>query len=348
MSTQHRIDLLTPGLFGPVPVRPGDLPATPALVRALGRADRLPAPGSDPKSALLACFGVDAQPDQELPSAPFCHLADLPDSGATGYVMHADPVHLRPDRDQVRLFDSRHLGVTAQESEALVALFNRHFAEDGLRLEAPVPERWYLRAERPPRLRSSPLYAAVGHSIAGLLPTGPDAPAWARLLNEAQMLFHHAETNRIREQEGRPTVSGIWPWGGGCLPDALPPAGYDRVYATDVLARGLAAASGVRREPLPEDSAALLESRGQGAVLVLWDGLWASVLDADGAGWMDALVGMERWLGPLLTGLGKGRDACLNIHPCNGERYRVRGWDLRRFWRRPFALGARAARRSRA
>ena len=50
---------------------------------------------------------------------------------------HADPVHLRPDRDRLILFDSRNLGITHEEAGALVGLFNGHFAADGMRLQAP-------------------------------------------------------------------------------------------------------------------------------------------------------------------------------------------------------------------
>lgn len=294
-------------------------------------------PGTDPVSVLLHSFGIEESADQDVPSAAFCRLADLPEADSAGYVMHADPVHLRPDRDRLLLFDSHHLALSRDESAAMIDLFNRHFADDGLRLEAGASGRWYLQVARPPLLCTTPLYAAVGRSISELLPTGEDASAWARFLNETQMLFHHAEMNRVREREGRPTLSAIWSWGGGRVPGVAPPSRYARVYASDALAQGLAVVTKVPFGPVPDDATRLLESAVCGPVLVVWDGLWRPVLDSDGAGWMVGLEQLESWMVSLLGGRGGLGDAVARIYPCNGECLEVGAWGLRRFWRSPRA-----------
>jgi hypothetical protein len=335
-----RIDLLIPGLFGPVPVAPGDLPATPALGRLLGRADvRGPGAGGPP-ATLLRCFGVELDPRRDTPSAPFCRLADLPGAQTGAYVLHADPVHLRPDRDRLLLFDANHLALGAREAGLLIDLYNRHFAEAGLRLEAGTAGRWYLHSQRRPRLRTTPLHEAHGRDIGSLLPTGPEGRLWARMLNETQMLFHQAEPNRVREREGRPGISGIWTWGGGCLADVMPQCRYARVYAEDALALGLAAASGVPAGPVPDDPQALSDSGGEGAVLVHLAALWRPVLDADRRTWVLALERLERWLDDLIGGRGLGASRLL-IYPCNGQCYEIGRRGLRRFWRPPFALEMR-------
>jgi hypothetical protein len=335
-----RIDLLIPGLFGPVPVPPADLPATPALGRLLGRADRAGVSASGPVQALLERFGIALDPSRDPPSAPFCQLADQPDADTTGYVLHADPVHLRPDRDRLLLFDASHLAIRGRESDALIGLFNRHFAEDGLRLEPGASDRWYLSVEQRPGIRTIPLSEAIGRDVRPLMPAGPDARSWARTLNEAQMLFHHAETNRVREQEGRPTINGLWVWGGGSLNEFQPESDYARVFGQDALASGLAAAAGLRARALPEDAGGLVDDRGEGAVLALLDGLWRPVLDADGPSWVDALGRLELWLRPLVEG-GRLAGARLRIYPCDGACYGISRRGLRRFWRRPVSLGRR-------
>jgi hypothetical protein len=337
MADRHRIDILVPGLLGPDPIVADELPPTPVLARLLGRADRLPGGESDPLAALLGRFGVDSDAD-DLPSAPFCRLGEGGEPGGEGFLMHADPVHLRADRDRLLLFDARHLGVTADEAEALVDTFNTHFAQDGLRLEAPGPQRWYLHLPRPPRIRTHPLHAAVGRGIAGLLPQGEERASWAGLLNEVQMLFHHAQVNARREAEGRPTVNGVWPWGGGRFPHPLDRSGYARVYGGHPLALGLAAAAGVPAEPLPQDGGKLLLGGGEGTVLVFWDLIWPAMLDADPAGWCEEVQRLDAWLGPVADGLrGRGRIR-VELDPFNGERYRLDRKALRRFWRRPRAL----------
>lgn len=350
-----RLHLLVPGLLGPVPGLPGDLPPTPVLSRLLGRADRLawiarpteagrglrankpmavdrlPRPDQptgggnvNPCRTLLHLFGFAPDPERDCPSAPYCRLADqppnpalddrppnqaqdglqrnqtpdghpanqapanpVPGSGPGPYVLHADPVHLRPDRDRLVLFAGPDFVPDRVEADALVALFNQHLGTEGLRLEAPTPARWYLLSERPHDLVTQPLAAVLGRPIAGQLPRGPEARHWARLLNEIQMLFHHSEVNQRREAAGLPTISGLWLWGGGQLlppsslasgPSSLvggtispaadsssqtssapnqvgssyPRAGYAQVYSTDPLALGLARASGIPTAPLPK------------------------------------------------------------------------------------------------
>jgi hypothetical protein len=342
-----RIDLVMPGLFGPVPVHPHDLPPTPVLGRLIGRADTWSLPAIGPDQTLFDCFGVDREPARDAPSGPYCRLADLPGAEPSGYVLHADPVHLRPDRDRLLLFDARHLDLTQRESAALVGLFNRHFAEDGLWLEAGAAQRWYLRVERAPLLRATPLHEAVGRDIRPLLPSGPDARAWMRTINEAQMLFHHAETNRVRERAGRPSVSGIWPWGGGSLPAARPQVDIVQVFGTHALAVGLAAFAGVPVRPVPEDARDLLAWGEKGAVLAYADDLWRPVLDADGRAWLAALRRLEGWLAGLVEG-HRPREMRLNLYPCDGRCYGSSSRSLRRFWRRPAALSDRLQRPARA
>ena len=385
MSRPPRLDLLIPGLFGPVPVPPGEVPPTPVLSRLLGRADRLqvpdwslargPAPKAelshakalppvvdrpagadrlpgtgtaDPCRTLFHLFGYAPALERDCPSAPYCWLADrqtddpgmVPDT----YVLHADPVHLRPDRDRLVLFAGPDFAPDRAEADALVALFNQHLGEEGLRLEAPTPGRWYLLSEQAPELVTQPLAAVLGRPIAGQLPRGPEARRWARLLNEVQMLFHHSEVNQHREAAGIPTLNGLWLWGGGRL---LPPppgqVGYARVFSSDPLARGLARACGIPTPPLPTDLGEVLAEAGPAvyafaptqtpglfllpiqtpnqptptetrtstpvspaAILIHWTGLWEAVLAADGPAWLASLTALEQWLAGSGGPAGKG------------------------------------------
>jgi hypothetical protein len=252
--------------------------------------------------------------------------------------MHADPVHLRADRDRLLLFDARHLRISAEEAGALVDAFNAHFVEDGLRLQAPVPDRWYLELPHRPSIRTWPLHAVTGRGIEGLLPAGEEAATWVRLLNEVQMLFHSLEVNRRREAEGRPTVNGIWTWGAGRLSELPSSCVYRRVCAGHPLALGLAAAAGIEAGPLTTEGGALLGQCGKGGMLVFWDRLWPTVLDADPAGWAEGLRQLDTWFAPLYEGLVRARGMGVVLDPCTGERYLVNRRSLRRFWRRPLAI----------
>ncbi len=333
------IDLLIPGLFGPVPVVPGDLPRLPALERALARSDVSPSATPDPIEALLARFGIGAPAAGDLPSAPLARLGDAPDADPKGFWLHADPVHLRADRDQLLLFDSRHLAVTQAEADALVGLFNAHFADVGLRLEAPVPGRWYLQAETPPDIGTRPLHLAVGCNLDQLLPAGPDARRWAQVLNEAQMLFHGAEVNHQREAEGRPAINGVWIWGGGRLPPLPLRCDFAGVCADHPLARGLARAAGLPTHPLAHLDT--LQPPANGDLLVLWDDLWGAVLDAEPGAWIEGLGRLDRALADWLAALRRGRIPRLSLDPCADQRFTLTRSGLRRFWRRAVPMASR-------
>jgi len=341
MSADSRIDLVVPGLFGPVPLQPGDLPDLPSLSRLLGRTDPETARGSDPIAVLFDRFGIELEANLDLPSAPFSRLTDAPNSSTAGYWLHADPVHLRPDRDRLLLFDARHLQLEQDEADSLAELFNGHFAADGIRLEIANSERWYLRVDSPPRLQTRSLAEMVGRPVDPSYLVGADAPRWMGWLNETQMLFHGAEVNQRRELGGKPAVSGIWLWGGGCLPEAMSRCPYDSVFAADSLATGLAKAAKIPASPLPDEPLAMLADRPDGKILAYWDALWRPVLDADGQNWTHELRRLETRMDGLLDEIRSGGVGELDLYPCNGTCLKVTRKALRRFWRRPVSVSQR-------
>lgn len=321
------IDLLVPGLTGPVPTPLAHAPNAPRFARLLGRGELLPEAADDPVGALFRAFGGQFAPHQ-APSAPFALLDDDPGAEPDLYWFHADPVHLRPDRDRLLLFDARRMALTAEEADELCTLFNAHFADDGLHLLAPTPERWYLGCRQAPRLTTTGLDRVIGRPIESLLPAGDDARRWMALLNEAQMLFHQSACNRAREETGRPTISGIWPWGGGRRADFQPDADYDRIGAVTPLARGLATAAGVAVASGTPDL--------DGRVLIETRQLQDAVLDADAEAWTRGIEGLEALFGRLADHVSSRRGGSVLVDACDGRhRYAITRARLRRFWRRP-------------
>ena len=238
------------------------------------------------------------------------------------------------------------------EADALVALFNQHLGTDGLRLEAPTPERWYLLTEQLPDLVTQPLANVLGRPIAGQMPQGPEARRWARYLNEIQMLFHHSAVNQRREAAGIPTLNGLWLWGGGQRLPVPATAPYNRVFSPDPLALGLAHTQGIPTAPLPADLGAVLAAGdastptqlATGGDLIHWSGLWEAVLAADGTAWAASLSALEHWL----TGLAGRASATggaapilslnFDLYPADGEHFRYRPHHRYRFWRHPLDL----------
>ncbi|MCK7578573.1 MAG: phosphoglycerate mutase [Chromatiales bacterium] len=309
----------------------------PAIERLLARADRLPSPDRDPLAAWMCAAGVESPTEAEAPTAPLALLGEgeAVESGAIW--MHADPIHVRPDRDRLLIYAGKGIAPDRAEADALVETFNRHFADDGLSLLAPTPARWYLRLARPlSGLRTSPLYQVQGGSMAEHLPRGPESRDWIRLLNEIQMLFHADPVNRRREANGRPMISGVWTWGAGSLP-ALSGSVPDALVGDHPLIAGLG-----RLARTPVSLAGVLarrpHARCTGRRLVLWDRHWRAWLDQDLDAWSCAMTALDAVIERSWVALRTGRPAAIRLDPCCGTVFRITSGQTWRLWRRRTAI----------
>jgi hypothetical protein len=255
---------------------------------------------------------------------------------------HADPVHLRPDRDRLLLFAGPSLAIGDDEAESLIDAFNGYFAVDGLHLLRAGPSNWFLRVTEAPRLRTWALHRVVGRPVDAYLPWGPDAKTWGRWQTEAQMLFFSHPVNEKRGRLGRPAISGVWTWGGGVLPRVA--TGPQLTVADHPLAVGLARAAAGRILGLEGWSPLGADVPSADRVLVFWDRLWWPSLEGDAASWRLALQGLETLMGVLLRGLSEGRIRRMVLEDGAGSRLVLGRSGLLRLWRRG-SLRAWIARR---
>lgn len=319
------LTVLAPGLLGPVPLLPEQAPATPVLDLLLKRGR--PRHEPDARAANTCLTRRLLQLFRATASAPYARAADDPGWDRSGVVLHADPVHLRPDRDQLRLFDARHLGISQAEADALVQEVNAHLADDGLRLVAPVASRWYLELTEQPRIETHPLEAVIGRHIDGFLPTGDDARAWAALMTELQMLLFQSSVNQVRQERGRPAVNALWISGVGRWRTLENEQGWSRLCADQALARGLGTAAGLE----------VLSSAGdvdQPGTLLVADEMADGMLDADAERWATAALRLDARLERPLAALHGGRLASIALDLGDGRRWCATRGGLRRFWRR--------------
>ena len=337
MSTAGKhIALLLPGLGGPASDHPiGDyLERRPlSLDRLLSRAAMSSLPGSDLDSVLLRSFGLA----DTTAIAPLTCLLDTGQSPA-GFVMRADPVHLRADQSCVRLFESHSFNISQEEASALVASFNEFYAGDGWHLDAPVADRWYLRFERQPEITSPSTWSVAGEDIYGSMPQGGSAREWHALLNEVQMLFHGHAVNLERERQGRPVINGLWPWGGGVMPGGAS-GDYTQVVAQEPLAIALAHLAGIATSTLPDEASELVAQAGKGVVLVVCDDLRWPARYNEIEKWRAALDRFEQTLlAGLIDALAKRQIDSLRLIPCNGQCFTITRRRQRAFWRpvRPY------------
>jgi len=261
----------------------------------------------------IAHYQSELLTGQSLPPAPLTRLVDQPED-ADGAWMRADPVSLVPDLNAVWMQPGAELQPESPAARALQDLFDEH----GFQFDQPAPGRGYLRLGQAAASRFIPPWAIAGQSLDHVLPTGPDARGWRKLINEAQMLLHQHLDD---DQHSTRQPGGLWFWGAGELPSRESVSSrVGSVYSSDEVL--LALSQWLLMTPLPF-------SRDQvppPGSLVEW--LVEPELSA-----ADNLAALDHWLKPLWRRLKYGRLNALELAS------RERAWMLRptdswRFWRR--------------
>ncbi len=332
------LHLAVPDLLWPDPhyQQAGAALALPALLALLAKGRMRTESARDLNDWLLEAYGV---PDAG--AAAYSHRADGGDARG-GSCLRADPCHLRVNRDKLVLVDALAFNLSREEAEAIAATLNGHFRVDGLRFEVLSPQRWYLHSDQPLQIETTALAQARGQDIDRLLPRGPEATQWRRMLNETQMLLHAHPVNEAREARGELPLNSIWLWGEGeCPTPGTRP--FQRVRTHDALAAGLAQASGASVYPVPDEATQWLkQADSEGAELIVLEALVAPACYGDLHRWEERLQAMEQnWFAPALQALRAGRIGMLSLHAAGkGGSFSVETvrQDLRYFWRRPQSL----------
>lgn len=306
--------------------------ALPALERLLSRARFVTEPAVDPDRLLAGFFHVRGAAGVIPAVAPLTWLADTGDR-PTGFIMRADPVHLRADQACLRLFDCTTFDLEAEEARELVEAFNDYFGARGMRLHAPIPQRWYLTLNEPPELDTVAPAQLAGRDISDGLPGGKAGVQWHALLNEVQMLFHVNPVNRARESRGAPPVNSIWPWGGGYLSAEISTT-LSGVVADSPTLRGLAVLAGIPCRDVPASALQLVDESSRGQQLVWLDRLERASRYGEVDAWSDGLRQLEQeWFRPLLDLLLQERIAALDLYLPGLGRYALTRRRLRCFWK---------------
>lgn len=335
-STMH-CTLLVPDLL--CPPDPDGMPYhdlhLPALTRLLARAHRSELGVIGPEAWLCDVFGVERQHD--WPIAPLTIAIDGVDPG-NAYWLRCDPVHLRTQRGKLLLADISAFAPAQDETQALIASFNTHFALENIIFQAPHPARWYLRTEQSPELTTQTFADAVGQDIHRLLPAGADSMRWHGMLNEIQMLLHDHPVNRARDAADRPAINSVWLWGGGVKPVARNRP-FEKAWSDDALTLALAGASEIPASPLPANAMELIKAAAGGArrQLVVLPELRDAALSGNAGHWRATLSGLEeRWFKPLCAALRRRRLTGVALVMPGGQycrRYDIKSGDLWKFWR---------------
>jgi hypothetical protein len=283
---------------------------------------------------LCSLFGLRVSNRLNLPLGALRRYGLTAAESSTDYWLCADPVHMSPDRAQVVILDSSRLKLEEQESIELARIFNDYFHSQKIHLGADTAAQWHLRMEVPQPLTIESLRQVRGDGFNVHLPSGESAQFWKSLLNETQMLLHGAEPNRARESRGALPVNSLWFYGAGLLPhfEARP---WDRVWAQDALADGLALLAGVEVRSVPDKLGSFLAYDPQGTQLICLDFLAENSSYDELTMWQQELQRLENdWFAPLTEALRQGTIAQCVLWDCCGQAFILRGSDRWKFWRK--------------
>jgi hypothetical protein len=267
---------------------------------------------------LLALFGGDTSGASAR--AAVSHHAQYGSSDTEQWRIIASPVHLVADHATLHFPPQPDPLLSDEESRALMASCQDHFAGEGWQLEYGDANSWYLRVNGSTSITTTPVSEAVGKPLFEALPQGNDARIWRRWTNEVQMLFHTHAVNDARHVRGKPSINSLWFWGEGYQP-RVTPGRFSQVFVGDRYVQGLAKLSGAQWAPLSGGFAAMRESGRHGAVLVALDAETRSSWDLE-------------WFCPLLNTLRDRSVSKVVLHFRNGYTTQLKPSTLWRFWRR--------------
>ena len=310
----------------------------PALNRLLNRADYHTTSARSLESLGSYLFH---QP-QALPSAVTKAAAqcDLNEQQLEEFWLSVDPVQMVPDRDTLVLIPSSDLGITEEESLALLKSFNTHFAEDGLELHFGSATQWYLSLKQAVDVQSTPLAQAAYQSLNERYPQGNAGNYWRQLMNETQMLFYNHDVNHDRRMQDLPEINSIWVWGEGMLNrDQLVMRPNAAVFSDDAYLQGVARLTDARFAPSVSSFAAwqeqvTVQDQNALATLNLASDYGVALEQMTLQQWLELLARLEEeWFEPMLKALEQKQLNSVLLAMGANKHYLLQPSMLKRFWR---------------
>lgn len=314
----------------------------PALEIILAKSDCSETGGEILESWLCKIFNVNKQQDWPIASILLQREENQIEAGEN-YWLRADPVHLRIENNHILLGDNQILNISLKEAISFADSINEFFSDDGITLLPLHSDRWYVKCDETPELRTFLLSQAVGKNINDLLPRGKEGVIWSNRINEIQMFLYEHPLNRARETRGELPLNSIWIWGGGIRPSEAH-ASYTGTWSNHMLVHALAEMGKIMHHDLPENAGELLRhSKNSGEQLIILDSLQKYACYRDAYNWRNELIKMERdWFSPLLQALKKKQIQRLKLTTVNESSTRdfvLTPGRLWKFWAAVHPLG---------
>jgi len=270
--------------------------------------------------------------DKPYPYAPIAALGEGL-ARAHEYWLFATPVQFNAGLHEV-MVTGEDLQLSQQEAQDIATELNAFLEADGLCLYVTEAAHWYLRVSNrtPPEFPT--WWSAIAKPLAIKHYQAIEDRYWLRLSVELQLLLTRCAFNQQRLAENRPTISGLWMWGGGVLP-VLSDFNYQQIIANHPLAEGLALLAGVPYMPLPENAEQFVDNVAVNNHLMAIDTLQLPWFREDKANWCEQAALLDtQWFLPLLRALEQGALHTLVLQLDQHYRFVVTRGYLQRWWRR--------------
>lgn len=125
--------------------------------------------------------------------------------------------HWTAGADQVRLDDPATLPLDMADAQALHAILQPWFEEDGMQLHITEPGRWLITGTALQDLQTASLDRVLLRDVSHWMPQGPHTRKLQRLHSEVQMLLYNHAFNTARAERGQPPINAFWLHGAGQL-----------------------------------------------------------------------------------------------------------------------------------
>jgi hypothetical protein len=127
------------------------------------------------------------------------------------------PCHWTAGPDQVRMDNPAEVVLDMADAQALHALLQPWFEEDGMQLQVITPTRWCISGAPLQGLQTASLDRVLLRDVTPWMPAAATARPLHRLHSEVQMLLYNAAFNDQRAARGLAPINAFWLHGAGQL-----------------------------------------------------------------------------------------------------------------------------------
>jgi hypothetical protein len=247
----------------------------------------------------------------------------------------ADPVECMVDHQSAYLLGNLNLTLSKEEVTALIAQLNQLLHQDSFDLKPGSANEWFCKIAHHEDVIMNDLTEVLNKNIANLLPSGPDAIFWHRLMTECQMIVSPSKVNEFRATHGQSLVSSIWFWGMGALPHHIQ-SSFDTIFSNDATIRGLCICANRPCEEIPHVLSEQMKTKILNGNTLIIDLYFYHLLKHQMHDqWLQYLYNYEiSWFTPLLIMLKEKQIDRLHLICADGQAFMISTSHLKFFWRK--------------